>query len=184
MVDGEYLLSEAERGRIYTWSHDYAQYGTVPDLKDEDRAVCVVWSSTAGAIDRACEKYTEACRKNSENARKRWEKDNATACDTMRPHANDADIDIDSDKDIENERDTHTRIFTERVTEKVTGRGAGEPPGRTQGGTNGADVPALDASTDTFKTRCPQCGVEAFACNEDGTGMVVYDCPDCGVIKQ
>lgn len=186
MVDGEYLLSEAERGRIYTWEHDYAQYGTVPDLDGEDRAVRIAWSSTAGAVDRACEKYLEKCRRNSENARKRRSRGNATACDPMRPHASDADIDIDKDShiDIENEKDTHTRIFTERVTEKVTGRGAGEPPGRTQGGTNGADASTREADADTFKTRCPQCGIEVFARNEDTTGTVLFDCPDCGVIEQ
>lgn len=182
MVDGEYLLSEAERGRIYTWSRDYAQYGTAPDLEGEDRAMRVAWASTSGAIDRASESYLEKCKKNSENARKRWDRGNATPCDPMRPHANDADIDRDSHKDIENEK--HTRIYTERVTEKVTGRGAGEPPGRTQGGTRHTHAPAQDGDAEDFKATCPRCGKEVFARNEDTTGTVIFDCSDCGVIEQ
>lgn len=67
-----------------------------------DGAAYVITDIMNGHIQRDVKSYTERCRINKENARKRWEKyiqhknddanatNNATVSDCMRPHANDA----------------------------------------------------------------------------------------------
>lgn len=67
-----------------------------------DGAAYVITDIMNGHIQRDVKSYTERCRINKENARKRWEKyiqhknddanatNNATASDCMRPHTNDA----------------------------------------------------------------------------------------------
>jgi hypothetical protein len=49
--------------------------------------------------------WEETCKKNSENANKRWEKKYATACDSMPKYAKYADIDKEKDKEIEKDKE-------------------------------------------------------------------------------
>ncbi len=49
--------------------------------------------------------WEEMCKNNSENAKKRWNKENATVCDGMRKDTKNTDIDSDKDKDIEKDKD-------------------------------------------------------------------------------
>lgn len=49
--------------------------------------------------------WEETCKKNSENANKRWEKKYATVCDGMPKYAKYADIDKEKDKEIEKDKE-------------------------------------------------------------------------------
>lgn len=57
-------------------------------------------------------KWIETCEVNSENAKKRWGKKNATVCDGMPKYAKYADIerDIDIEKEIDIERESNNNI--------------------------------------------------------------------------
>lgn len=50
-------------------------------------------------------KWVETCETNSENAKKRWNKNNATVCESMPKDAKYADIDKEIDKEIEIEKE-------------------------------------------------------------------------------
>lgn len=50
-------------------------------------------------------KWEETCKTNSENAKKRWDKENATVCDGMRKVAKYADIDKEIDIDKEKDKE-------------------------------------------------------------------------------
>lgn len=59
------------------------------------------------------ENWIHTCKTNSENAKKRWNNENATVCDRMPKDANYADIerDIEKEKEIEKERESNN-IYT------------------------------------------------------------------------
>lgn len=63
------------------------------------------------------ENWIHTCKTNSENAKKRWNNENATVCDRMPKDANYADIEIDieKEKEIEKERESNN-IYTTTPT--------------------------------------------------------------------
>lgn len=63
------------------------------------------------------ENWIHTCKTNSENAKKRWNNENATVCDRMPKDANYADIerDIEKEKEIEKERESNN-IYTTTPT--------------------------------------------------------------------
>ena len=70
-------LNDAERGRLFTACLTYSKTGEAPELRGNERFVFPAFRSQ---IDRDNANYEEKCRKQSENARKRWD---ATACNGM-----------------------------------------------------------------------------------------------------
>lgn len=77
-------LNDAERGRLFTACLTYSKTGEAPELRGNERFVFPAFRSQ---IDRDNANYEEKCRKQSENARKRWD---AAASDGMPSDANDA----------------------------------------------------------------------------------------------
>lgn len=75
-------LNDAEKGRLFTACLTYSKTGEVPQLGGNER---FVFPTFKAQIDRDNAKYEEKCRKQSENAKKRWD---ATACHGMPTHAN------------------------------------------------------------------------------------------------
>lgn len=75
------------------------------DFKTSDGMLKMLWANVKQIFDFNNKRYAETCRKNSENAKKRWSKNNATASDRMRANANDADNDIDIDNEGDNDND-------------------------------------------------------------------------------
>lgn len=70
-------LNDAERGRLFTACLMYSKTGESPELRGNERFVFPAFRSQ---IDRDNANYEEKCRKQSANARKRWD---AAACDGM-----------------------------------------------------------------------------------------------------
>lgn len=90
-------LNEAERGRLFTACLEYSMTGIAPELKGNER---FVFPSMAAQIDRDKERYTERCRKNSENISKRWntiEYDGKSRIRNDTKHTKDKDKDKDKD---------------------------------------------------------------------------------------
>lgn len=77
-------LNDAERGRLFTACLTYSKTGEAPELRGNERFVFPAFRSQ---IDRDNANYEEKCRKQSANARKRWD---AAACDGVPNSANNA----------------------------------------------------------------------------------------------
>ena len=86
-------LTDAERGRLFVACLKYSKSGEVGHLSGNERFVFPVFR---GQIDRDNAKYANKCKKQSDNANKRWNKDDANdakACGGMPnvpPHEKDA----------------------------------------------------------------------------------------------
>lgn len=87
-------LSDAQVGRVFRAALEYAEDGVVPQLEAVE---AMAFSFLRGDIDRARIAYEERCRKNQENAEKRWAQaygdsdiDDANVCDGMRSMQMDA----------------------------------------------------------------------------------------------
>lgn len=63
-------LNDAERGRLFTACLTYSMTGAEPDLRGNER---FVWPTMREQIDRDTKKYSDFCKKQQENIRKRWD---------------------------------------------------------------------------------------------------------------
>lgn len=63
-------LNDAERGRLFTARLTYSMTGAEPDLRGNER---FVWPTIREQIDRDTKKYSDFCKKQQENIRKRWD---------------------------------------------------------------------------------------------------------------
>ena len=63
-------LNDAERGRLFTACLTYSMTGAEPDLRGNER---FVWPTIREQIDRDTKKYSDFCKKQQENTRKRWD---------------------------------------------------------------------------------------------------------------
>lgn len=63
-------LNDAERGRLFTACLTYSMTGAKPDLRGNER---FVWPTIREQIDRDTKKYSDFCKKQQENIRKRWD---------------------------------------------------------------------------------------------------------------
>ena len=63
------LLSDAERGRLFTACLSYSMTGIEPELRGNEK---FAWSSIRSQIDRDNEKYIQICEINSKNALRRY----------------------------------------------------------------------------------------------------------------
>lgn len=104
-------LTDAERGRLFVACLKYSKSGEVEHLSGNERFVFPVFR---GQIDRDNAKYANKCKKQADNASKRWNKDNANdakACDgipNIPPHekdANDANDAKTKEKEKEKEKE-------------------------------------------------------------------------------
>lgn len=63
-------LNDAERGRLFTSCLTYSMTGAEPDLRGNER---FVWPTIREQIDRDNKKYSDFCKKQQGNIRKRWD---------------------------------------------------------------------------------------------------------------
>ena len=63
-------LNDAERGRLFTACLTYSMTGAEPDLRGNER---FVWPTIREQIVRDTKKYSDFCKKQQENIRKRWD---------------------------------------------------------------------------------------------------------------
>ena len=92
-------LEDDEAGRLIKHFFSY-----VNDLNPtSDRLTELLFEPIKQQLKRDLKAYEQTCERNSLNASLRWNKNNATACDRMRPNAKHADNDNDNDNDKEKE---------------------------------------------------------------------------------
>lgn len=100
-------LTDAERGRLFVACLKYSRSGEVGHLSGNERFVFPVFR---GQIDRDNAKYASKCKKQADNASKRWNKDDANdamAYDGMPnvpPHEKDANDAKTKEKEKEKEK--------------------------------------------------------------------------------
>lgn len=114
-------LNDAERGRLFTACLTYSKTGEAPELRGNERFVFPAFRSQ---IDRDNANYEEKCRKQSANARKRWD---ATACNGMPTDADNAKT-------------------KEKAKEKTKTKENTIPPLPPTGGNAAAEQPEVDLS--------------------------------------
>jgi len=91
-------LTNEEKGILFQHLLEY-----VNDMNPvlEDRLLLTAWKPIQLQLKRDLVKYEETRAKNSANARKRWDNNNATAYDRTNRNANHADNDTDTDNDTD-----------------------------------------------------------------------------------
>ena len=100
------MLSDEEAGRIFKALLAYVDEGK--GLEKGSRLLKVVFEGFKAQIDRNAEKYSEICKKRSENIKKRWDKakqaenTNEYKCIQMNTSVTDSDSDSDSEFSNEN----------------------------------------------------------------------------------
>lgn len=95
------LLTDKQIGQLMRAVIKYEKTGEEPEISDG--MVKMSFSFIKTQLDRDREKYTVQCKKNKENARKRWNAKNATAYDGIRIDAKYADNEDDDEDDNDNE---------------------------------------------------------------------------------
>lgn len=94
-------LSDNQAGKLIKLLHR----NLPPSSQIEDPLIKYAYKIIKKKIDDDYDKWIEKCKKNKENAKKRWEEKNmqmnANACDRMETNATYADNDNDNDNDNE-----------------------------------------------------------------------------------
>ena len=119
-------LTDAERGRLFVACLKYSKSGEVEHLSGNERFVFPVFR---GQIDRDNAKYASKCKKQADNANKRWNKDDANdamaydGIPNVPPHEKDANDAKEKEKEKEKEKD----IKKEKEKNALAAFGFGEP---------------------------------------------------------
>ena len=101
-------LTDAERGRLFVACLKYSKSGEAEHLSGNERFVFPVFR---GQIDRDNAKYANKCKKQADNASKRWNKDDANdamaydGIPNMPPHEKDANDSKTKEKAKEKEKE-------------------------------------------------------------------------------
>lgn len=81
-------LTDSEFGRLCRELLRYSIDGTESQMEGNER---FYWNRVKRQEDYAKDSYSEKCEKNSENAKKRWQKNKANERNNVRPHANECE---------------------------------------------------------------------------------------------
>ena len=92
-------MTREQRGDLFLWIMEYAQYGVVPEV--EDPMLGMAWDVVKPAIDLDTERYAAKCEKNRENIQKRWNKDSNTTVSSRIPNT--------KPKTNQTQKQTHTQ---------------------------------------------------------------------------
>ena len=110
-------LSLEQRGKLISAIFQYSKSGILPNF-GEDPAADMAFASIKSYLDRDKQRYEERCRRNKENALKRWKNSDAIASERKQAHAMDADMDMDKDMDIYNKRGCRKTKFSNYTERK------------------------------------------------------------------
>ena len=77
-------MDDTQRGKLFLWIMEYAQYGVIPEI--EDAMLGMAWDVVKPAIDLDTERYEAKCERNRENIQKRWNKDSNTTVSSRIPN--------------------------------------------------------------------------------------------------
>ena len=117
------LLTDAEQGQLTMALIHYAKDGIIPEF---DGMLKMAFSFIKAQIDRDSDKFKARCEKNRENAEKRWNNQNANACDGNRTDAKHANTDKDKGTDTDTDDDTDTG--TDKTNTPKAPKGATNTP--------------------------------------------------------
>ena len=110
-LDALELLGDAERGRLLTALLEYGRLGASEKCSGNERFVYPVFR---GRIDRFFQNYEDRCEKNKQNAGKRWDAENANACDRMRNMPSKTETETESKSKSETETEKEDSASGER----------------------------------------------------------------------
>ena len=79
-------LTDQEVGRLFRALLEYSETGEAPELTGRES---IAFDFIADDIDRARERYDDSCRKNAENAKKRWSKEDTSEYERIQSYEND-----------------------------------------------------------------------------------------------
>ena len=99
-------LNDAEKGRLFTACLMYSMTGEAQQLKGNER---FVFPAFRAQIDRDNQRYDDKCKKQSDNAKKRWD---AMACDGMPSHKKDANDAKEKEKEKAKEKANNNKPLT------------------------------------------------------------------------
>ena len=122
-------LTDAERGRLFVACLKYSKSGEVEHLSGNERFVFPVFR---GQIDRDNAKYASKCKKQADNANKRWNKDDANdamaydGIPNVPPHRKDANDAKEKKKEKEKEKEKEKDIKKEKEKNALAAFGFGE----------------------------------------------------------
>jgi hypothetical protein len=137
-------LTDAERGRLFVACLKYSKSGEVGHLSGNERFVFPVFR---GQIDRDNAKYARKCKKQADNANKRWNKDDANdamaydGIPNVPPHRKDANDAKTKEKEKEKEKE-NIEHPTDACAELP---GSSTPPAITLPLADGSEFPILYA---------------------------------------
>jgi hypothetical protein len=101
------LLTDEQVGRLFRALIKYVSLDE--DISEtEDIAVKLLFSVMKSAIDENNAKYENKCKKNAENVRKRWNKNNTNVYERIPNDTKDTYTDTDTDTDTDTETNTDT----------------------------------------------------------------------------
>ena len=98
-------MDDMQRGRLFLWIMEYAQYGVVPEI--EDPMLGMAWDMVKPAIDLDTERYEAKCERNRENIQKRWKKASNTTVSNRIPNT----------KTNQTQKHTHTQKQSQEAQE-------------------------------------------------------------------
>jgi hypothetical protein len=101
-------MEDKQAGQLFKAIYYYQINNRLPE--DIDPVLDLLATTFINQFKRDQEKYEEKCRKNKENAKKRW---NATACDGIQTNAKHAHSDSDSDSDSKKDSKLIDKQFEE-----------------------------------------------------------------------
>ena len=79
-------LTDQEVGRLFRALLEYSETGEAPELTGRES---IAFDFIADDIDRARERYDDSCRKNAENVKKRWSKEDTSEYERIQSYEND-----------------------------------------------------------------------------------------------
>ena len=102
-------LSKEQAGELILAIFEYERMEIIPEL---EFCINLAFTPIRQSLDRSREKYKEVCKKNSQNAQKRWSDKNTTANDCKKQNAKDADSEhgSESEPDYDSENDKAKEI--------------------------------------------------------------------------
>ncbi len=116
-------LTQEQKGDLFDAMFLYNNHEKI-EIKDP--VVKMAFSFFEQTFKRDCSNYLKRCEKNSENAKIRWNKKNAVACDRMQVDAKHADSDNDSDKivkeNIPDSEESGFEFYHTKKKRKLTGK--------------------------------------------------------------
>ena len=98
-------MDDVQRGRLFLWIMEYAQYGVVPEI--EDPMLGMAWDMVKPAIDLDTERYEAKCERNRENIQKRRKKASNTTVSNRIPNT----------KTNQTQKQTHTQKQSQEAQE-------------------------------------------------------------------